>query len=113
MGDDLTELIRDHVHSFLARQSHYSRQDNAGKVYLSPERPIAKMYKMFLEQHDPDYIQLHTENSQRRMVCKPVNKKIRKPIVLKHMYHDIFVREFNIGFGFPRSDTCDICDSKY
>ena len=28
------------------------------------------------------------------------------------MYHDIFVTEFNIGFGFPHSDTCDTCDSK-
>ena len=32
-------------------------------------------------------------------------------IVLKHYYHDVFVSEFNLHFGYPCSDTCDICDS--
>ena len=27
------------------------------------------------------------------------------------MYHDIFVTEFNIHFGYPRSDSCSTCDS--
>ena len=26
------------------------------------------------------------------------------------MYHDIFVGEFNIHFGYPRSDTCGTRD---
>lgn len=34
----------------------------------------------------------------------------RKPIVSEHYYHDVFVNEFNIHFGF-RFDTCDTCDS--
>ena len=33
------------------------------------------------------------------------------PIISKHYYHDVFVNEFNIHFGFPRSDTCDTCES--
>ena len=33
-----------------------------------------------------------------------------KPICSKHYYHDVFVQEFNIHFGYPRSDTCDTCD---
>lgn len=32
-------------------------------------------------------------------------------LVSEHLYHDIFVSEFNIHFGYPRSDTCDVCDS--
>ena len=38
-------------------------------------------------------------------------QKIRKPLVSEHFYHDIFVGEFNIHFGYPRTDTCDKCDS--
>ena len=32
-------------------------------------------------------------------------------LVPEQYYHDVFVREFNIHFGFPRSDTCDKCDA--
>lgn len=31
-------------------------------------------------------------------------------IISENYYHDI-VKEFNIHFGSPRSDTCDKCDS--
>ena len=57
---------------------------------------------MFLE-HDPDYIQLQKENQERRVAREP-EKDIRKPPVLEHMCHDICV-EFNIGFGYTRTDT--------
>ena len=80
------------------------------KVYFSPELSIAKLHQMFLEQHDPEYIQLRKENQERGVAREP-EKDIRKPLVLEHMYHDIFVKEFNIGFGYPRTDTCDTCDS--
>ena len=30
--------------------------------------------------------------------------------VSKRVYHDIFVNEFNYGFGTPRSDTCATCN---
>lgn len=33
-----------------------------------------------------------------------------KPIISENYYHDI-IKEFNIYFGSPRSDTCDKCDS--
>ena len=52
------DLIREHIRSFPVRHSHYSRQDNRGRVYLSPELSIAKLHRMFLEAHDPDYIQI-------------------------------------------------------
>ena len=37
-------------------------------------------------------------------------QKLRKPITSEHFFHDIFVTEFNIYFGYPRIDTCSICD---
>lgn len=33
-----------------------------------------------------------------------------KPIISENYYHDI-VKEFNIHFRSPQSDTCDKCDS--
>ena len=51
-----------------------------------------------------NYIQLQEENLQHKIAHQPV-QKLRKPFVSEHLYHDIFVNEFNINFGFPRSDT--------
>ena len=42
---------------------------------------------------------------------QPADSEEIKPIVSEHYYHDVFVTEFNIHFGFPRSDTCGTCDS--
>jgi len=39
--------------SFPAKQSHYSRHDNPGRLYLSLDLSIARMYQMFLVKHDP------------------------------------------------------------
>ena len=50
------------------------------------------------------------ENRQRTISHQPL-QELRKPMVSEHFYHDIFVTEFNIYFGFPRTDTCDTCDS--
>ena len=46
------------------------------------------------------------ENRQRVIDHQPV-QKLPKPLATEHFYHDIFVTEFNICFGYPRSDTCD------
>ena len=110
IGDDVRELIREHIRSFPARASHYSRKDNCGRTYLSPELSIARLHRDFLEKHDPQYLQLEEENRQRKISHQPL-QKIRKPIASEHFYHDIFVNEFNIYFGYPRMDTCGTCDS--
>ena len=77
--------------------------------YLSPELSINRLYQNFLQCHDPEYLQLEQENQQRRM-CHEPTQKVRKPLVSEHMYHDIFIGEFNIHFGYPKSDTCGTCD---
>ena len=86
VGENIKDLVREHIRSFPARHSHYSRQDNAGRVYLSPELSIAKLYRMFLEQHDPEYIQLQSENAERRAVHEPEDE-FRKPLPTK-MSHE-------------------------
>ena len=45
------------------------------------------------------------------MISHQPVQEIRKPIASLHFYYDIFVTEFNIFFGYPRSDTCNTCDS--
>ena len=110
IGEDVCELIRGHIRSFPTRGSHYSREDNSGRTYLSPELSIARLHRDFLEKHDPEYLRLEEENRQRKISHQPL-QKLRKPIASEHFYHDIFVREFNIHFGYPRTDTCGTCDS--
>lgn len=65
---------------------------------------------MFLEAHNPEYIQMQEMNIQRRAAYQPV-EKLQKPLVSVHLYHNIFVNDFNIHFEYPQSDTCDTCDS--
>ena len=48
VSDNVRDLIREHIRSFPARSSHYSRSDNSGRVYLSPELSIAWLYHDFL-----------------------------------------------------------------
>ena len=110
IGDDVRELIREHIRSFPARTSHYSCKDNSGCTYLSLELSIARLYHDLLEKHDPQYLELEEGNRQRKISHQPP-QKIRKPIASEHFYHDVFVKEFNIYFGYPRTDTCSTCDS--
>jgi hypothetical protein len=109
VNEDLRQLIREHIKSFPARFSHYSRSDNPGRTYLPPHLSIARLYHNFLEIHDKEYIKLEEENLKRKMSHEPI-LEIRKPLVSQHFYHDLFLTEFNIYFGYPRTDTCSTCD---
>ena len=95
ISDDVRELIRDHILSFPARSSRYSRSDNSERVYLSPELSIGRLYRDFLQKHDPEYVRLEQENREQVILHKP-QQPLRKPIASSHFYHDIFVTEFNI-----------------
>lgn len=111
ISEELREKVREHIMSFPTRQSHYSRHDNPGRLYLSPDLSIAKMYQMFLAKHDPAYV-AHLEKKREALIRheEACSSEI-KPIVSEHYYHDVFVSEFNLRFGYPRSDTCGTCDS--
>ena len=66
---------------------------------------------MFLDKHDPAYIGYMERQRDALINHQTSTSPPQKPIVSEHYYHDVFVKEFNLHFGFPRSDTCDTCDS--
>lgn len=108
VAEDVKKLVREHIETFPIRHSHYSRKDNIERVYLPSDLSIARLYCDFLEKHDPDYLTLE-ENRKRVAAHEPV-EILRKPLISVHMYHNIFVTEYIIHFGYPRTDTCSTCD---
>ncbi|XP_050302985.1 uncharacterized protein LOC126740859 [Anthonomus grandis grandis] len=83
------DIVRQHIKSFPAEMLHYSRNKNEHRLYLSPMLSINKMYELFKNQ------------------CFEQNLQCVK----NNRYRQIFVSEFNFGFGSPKSDTCKVCDS--
>lgn len=83
LNDDQLEAIKSHIKSFPGRNSHYSLHESS-KVYLSEELNIRKMHRMF---------------------CEEKNSSISY-----ESYRTVFNRDFNISFGYLRTDTCSICD---
>nr|CAI5864751.1 unnamed protein product [Callosobruchus analis] len=89
--DDVKQYIIEHIKLFPASESHYSRNKNPNKKYLSPMLNISKMYKLYGEK------------------CSEENKPSH--FYIKYCtYSKIFSTEFNLSFGEPRSDTCSTCD---
>ena len=78
----------EHISRFPAEQSHYSRNKNASRMYLSPLLNIAEMYRQY------------------EKWC--VAENIAVP-VSERQYTEIFETHFNYGFGSPKSDTCSKC----
>lgn len=88
ISNDIKDLIREHITSLPAQESHYSRQKNADIKYLSANLSIQKLYELFRSKYP--------------------NQK-----ATLHLYREIFNSEFKLRFGAPRSDTCAKCDSFY
>lgn len=84
LSDECVNNIRNHIKSFPSRNSHYGLKDSK-KVYLSEDLNLKKMFSMFLE--------------------KCPDKRVSY-----ESYRTIFTKEFNISFGYPRTDTCSTCD---
>ncbi len=84
MKTDLRELVVSHISSFRGRERHYGRSASAGRIYLSAELNVRKMFNLFKEQH-PD------------VECK------------YWFYYNIFRTSFNVGFGSIKKDTCADC----
>lgn len=87
----VSEYIESHIRSFPCEESHYSRNKNIHKKYLSPLLSIKKMYELYLAEVNND--------------GKPDNFK-----VAECTYRHIFSSKFNLSFGHPRSDTCSTCE---
>ena len=78
-----------HIQNFPARESHYSRSINSMRKYLNSSVNVAKMHRIFLIEH-PKLLS----------VCK------------NFLYSKLFNYEFNVSFGFSRSDICDTCEKQ-
>lgn len=89
ISDQQKQSVRQHIDLIPKYQSHYSRAENLGKVYLNCDMTISRLYS---EYYVPWCQQQH---------IKPV---------LEHTYRQIFCTEYNIGFKLPKSDTCKTCD---
>ena len=87
VDEGIKNRVREHIKLHSARESHYSRTQNKHKKYLDASLSVAKLHRDFIE-----------ANPELRYACK------------YSLYYSIFNYEFNIGFGYPRSDICDLCE---
>lgn len=91
--------IETHIDSFQSRVSHYSRHKNENVRYLSADLNISKMHELYLKKHEPNtWKSIHEGNTS------------IKPNVTYDFYRNHFLTNFNLSFGYPRSDTCQKCD---
>lgn len=87
-SDEQRNVVSEHIRSFPSEMSHYSRNKNPNRLYLSPWLSIRKMYELYKEKCADQHI-------------VPVSFAI---------YRNIFANDFNFGFGSPKTDTCKVCD---
>lgn len=72
-------------------KSHYSRKKNERRRYLSSLLSVAAMHHMYVD------------------TCK-YEGGADMPLVKYHHYSKVFNEEFNLSFGYPKSDTCGTCE---
>lgn len=89
---DQLKVICDHISSFPANQSHYTRSHNPNRTYLADTLNIRLMFNLYIE-HCAE-ISNHT----------PVNEH-------EHIYRRVLNNYFNIHFHTPSKDTCSKCDA--
>lgn len=88
-NEEKLKAVRDHITSFPAFESHYTRLHHASdQKYLNPELDICKMHGLYVEQ------------------CKENKEKY----INEWTYRKIFKNELNLPFYAPRKDTCQKCD---
>ena len=88
VSEERLHFVREHIKSFPAEESHYSRTENPAAQYLSGDLTLAHMYRL--------YVQKCTEEE--------------KLPVKESFYRNVFMTEFNLRFKKPRSDTCKTCE---
>lgn len=84
LSDEILNNVENFLKSLKGRKSHYSLKDSK-KTYLPETLNIKKLHSMF-------------ENKN------PENK------ISYESFRNIFETKFNISFGYPRKDTCSLCD---
>lgn len=81
--DKISE-VREFIKKFPTSTSHYSRNDNMNKNYLSPNLNISIMYNLYKQENN-----------------EPVSM---------FTFRKTFNRDFNLSFHPPVSDSCKRCD---
>ena len=88
LSQEKVDMVKEHIQSYPAESSHYSRHKNPNRLYLSPFLSISEMYRQY-----------------------EVWSAARHVVPVSHAaYRNIFCTHFNYGFGTPRSDTCNKCE---
>ena len=78
--DSTSKYVKNHILSFPRQTSHYSRNENPNKRYLSPDLIISKMHRLYVQKCD----------------------ELGWPLVIESTYRRIFCESFNFSFGCPR-----------
>ena len=86
---EISNSIQDWISGYKGRVSHYGR-GKSERVYLPPELNVVRMWR-------------HWKKDRASKNCSISSLSKFK----KHFY-----RDFNIGFGNPRSDVCSYCETK-
>lgn len=97
--DAILGQIDEHIQSFPAKSSHYSRSKNYNKKYLSESLSVALMHRLYLETYEED------------VAAELALGGSAVPQVKYEFYLNRFNTHHNLSFGRPRSDTCPTCDS--
>lgn len=84
ISKETSTKVHSHIKSLRCRTAHYSLHDSK-RLYLPEELNIKKLHTM--------YSQLNPNN--------PISYET---------YRQIFNTNYNISFGYPRTDTCSCCD---
>lgn len=88
IDDARIQIVRNHIESFPAYQSHYTRAHNPDRKYLSEFLNIRTLFNLYKE---------HCNN-------------INAIPVSESKYRYIFNYEYNLHFHAPHKDTCAKCD---
>lgn len=65
------------------------------------------MSEQFLTTHNPEYIE-YISKKRKALIGHTNDNDTKssddvKPVVSKHYYNDVFVKEFNLHFGYPQT----------
>ncbi|MEM6612842.1 MAG: hypothetical protein AAF652_11440, partial [Cyanobacteria bacterium P01_C01_bin.72] len=100
IAENIVKSVKEHIKSFPRRESHYSRKDNLNRVYLHEHLNIKRMWLLYLREFEPAELNKYQSGQKKEMKCQ----------VKYSFYKHIFLTEYNLGFGQPRTDTCSQCD---
>ena len=89
LSSEQVEHVKEHINMFPADESHYSHSVNTRRKHLSPLLNITIVYKLY------------------KSWCH--ERKFRA--VSQQSHRTVFNSHFNLNFGHPKSDTCNICDA--